>query len=647
MGRGEVRGARERDAPHRSRDSERDRDRRRDDDRDRDRRREPERGSRDRPRERDRGGRRSRSRSRSRDRDKRSRREPEKPAAFDPDAVKAALARAAAGQPPLGQTFDPNAVKAALARVSGVQQGGANLSGVAFNVGQLAACQAALSAGGCAPSYACPPQASAATHAAAMNMLQQQQVLAALAMKGMCAPGAAPSAPGLLCGPDSYAFGAALACALVPASSATQSPQQTAAAAAAAAAIHAAQAASAAKWGQAPPAGALPENAAAAALAAAQNALANALPRKAGQTRDFSFLVADEPESAGENKPVLDEECLAAIMGFGETEREGGSDSEADALEEISGSALDQLIWRQKAVTGMEPRKPNESADSYMARRSAATKMIRTDHGSASAKELQEKVEIAIRNANQVIGNELVKRAALLVPAPSQNYFDNLAPVEEGRGMSMLAKMGWRPGMGLGRDEAGTTEPIRVKLKADMAGLMSETERAVKLGGGAHFSSVDEDGYSVASYDAPIAGLGGMRAQASLESEQQVLTSKTPHMAGAAHPGLPLPPPPPGANGAPSYNAPPPPPEEAAPPPPPPDTLPPAPAPPPGYGGQGGYPYAHAQHYAAQPYAQHYPSQYPPPSAHYPPPPQYAYPAASQSYPYAGLPPQPAAPAHQ
>mmetsp|Transcript_29228 Transcript_29228/g.72023 ORF Transcript_29228/g.72023 Transcript_29228/m.72023 type:complete len:366 (+) Transcript_29228:239-1336(+) len=120
-----------------------------------------------------------------------------------------------------------------------------------------------------------------------------------------------------------------------------------------------------------------------------------------------------------------------------------------------------------------------------------------------------------------------------------------------------------------------------------------------------------------------------------------------PHMAGAAHPGLPLPPPPPGANGAPSYNAPPPPPEEAAPPPPPPDTLPPAPAPPPGYGGQGGYPYAHAQHYAAQPYAQHYPSQYPPPSAHYPPPPQYAYPAASQSYPYAGLPPQPAAPAHQ
>ena len=48
----------------------------------------------------------------------------------------------------------------------------------------------------------------------------------------------------------------------------------------------------------------------------------------------------------------------------------------------------------------MEARKPNESIDSYMARRQAATKMIRTEQGTASARELEQKVEIAIQNAN-------------------------------------------------------------------------------------------------------------------------------------------------------------------------------------------------------------------------------------------------------
>lgn len=271
------------------------------------------------------------------------------------------------------------------------------------------------------------------------------------------------------------------------------------------------------------------------------------------------------------------------------------------------------------------------------------------------------------------------------MPAPSEDFFDKLEPVHEGRGLSMLEKMGWRHGMGLGRDEGGAKEPIKVKLKADMSGLMSADERANKRAGGTFVARpMGADGPELGAYDAPIAGLGGMRAAASLESEQQALTSRTISVqqineenrkraaaattvaghgtmgapcahsaaAGAALPPQPPPPPqyPPPPTGPPP-TAPQPQPQQ---PPPPPGPPPPAPAafhpppplhPPPPPGAIGGWaaPYAAAPalHFAQQPAPYHRPPPLPFPatphglaaSAQLPPPPLPLLPAAGAAAP--------------
>ncbi|GIX82581.1 protein SON [Caerostris darwini] len=57
-----------------------------------------------------------------------------------------------------------------------------------------------------------------------------------------------------------------------------------------------------------------------------------------------------------------------------------------------------------------------------------------------------------------------------------RDTFACAAPVTEGKGMSLLKKMGWNPGEGLGKNKEGALVPLMIDIKTDKKGLVSEGE---------------------------------------------------------------------------------------------------------------------------------------------------------------------------
>lgn len=49
-------------------------------------------------------------------------------------------------------------------------------------------------------------------------------------------------------------------------------------------------------------------------------------------------------------------------------------------------------------------------------------------------------------------------------------------PVSSGMGMTLLQKMGWRPGEGLGKNKEGSLEPLLLQVKLDKKGLVSDQD---------------------------------------------------------------------------------------------------------------------------------------------------------------------------
>lgn len=43
--------------------------------------------------------------------------------------------------------------------------------------------------------------------------------------------------------------------------------------------------------------------------------------------------------------------------------------------------------------------------------------------------------------------------------------------VQSSIGLHLMAKMGWRPGEGLGKDRAGALEPLTLDIKSDRKGI--------------------------------------------------------------------------------------------------------------------------------------------------------------------------------
>ena len=93
----------------------------------------------------------------------------------------------------------------------------------------------------------------------------------------------------------------------------------------------------------------------------ASTALAAGAVRADGKkgARDFSFLVTEDKQESGPN---------LAMLGCSDDDSDSDPDSDDEAPVEEgegedgfeAGSAIDQLLWRQKAVSGMETRRPGE-----------------------------------------------------------------------------------------------------------------------------------------------------------------------------------------------------------------------------------------------------------------------------------------------
>ena len=64
-------------------------------------------------------------------------------------------------------------------------------------------------------------------------------------------------------------------------------------------------------------------------------------------------------------------------------------EGEADDMSKFeAGSAIDQLLYRQKAVSGMEVRRPGESAEQFFKRKVAGLRMLNADAGTSEAKQV-------------------------------------------------------------------------------------------------------------------------------------------------------------------------------------------------------------------------------------------------------------------
>jgi hypothetical protein len=113
--------------------------------------------------------------------------------------------------------------------------------------------------------------------------------------------------------------------------------------------------------------------------------------------RDFSFLVTEDEQESGPNLSLLDDDDSGSGSDSG-GEGEGEGDEDNDGYD--PGSALDQLLWRQKAVSGMETRRPGESVQQFFQRRTAGMRMLKAEAGGAEAKQLENEVDQALMTAN-------------------------------------------------------------------------------------------------------------------------------------------------------------------------------------------------------------------------------------------------------
>ena len=74
-----------------------------------------------------------------------------------------------------------------------------------------------------------------------------------------------------------------------------------------------------------------------------------------------------------------------------------------------------------------------------------------------------------------------VMRASELNSGPQvwarRDQLKTTKPVTGGMGMTLLQKMGWKPGEGLGREKTGSLQPLLLDVKLDKRGLVAKEDR--------------------------------------------------------------------------------------------------------------------------------------------------------------------------
>ncbi|XP_039288821.1 protein SON [Nilaparvata lugens] len=140
-----------------------------------------------------------------------------------------------------------------------------------------------------------------------------------------------------------------------------------------------------------------------------------------------------------------------------------------------------------KEVTAPTPQRIDVST--IMTQRLAAMKQLERNPSDVHAKNQMNKAELHMQawaeskyEPGQFTGST---GARILTPyelAPGSQAWtrpDQLVtatPVKSGMGMTLLQKMGWRPGEGLGKNKEGALEPLLLKVKMDKKGLVADEE---------------------------------------------------------------------------------------------------------------------------------------------------------------------------
>jgi hypothetical protein len=57
-----------------------------------------------------------------------------------------------------------------------------------------------------------------------------------------------------------------------------------------------------------------------------------------------------------------------------------------------------------------------------------------------------------------------------------KDILTNATPITQGIGKRLLERMGWREGQGLGKNREGQLEPIKIDIKNNRKGLVSQTD---------------------------------------------------------------------------------------------------------------------------------------------------------------------------
>ncbi|KAJ3079538.1 hypothetical protein HDU99_010659, partial [Rhizoclosmatium hyalinum] len=189
----------------------------------------------------------------------------------------------------------------------------------------------------------------------------------------------------------------------------------------------------------------------------------------------FERATAQKNVEDSDAESSADSEDDAMDVDEGDDADEGGAvkvprdlEEEEDEMDAARGLGLG--LGAQHSYNSFNPALPSTFASTKSSAPSARPPP------SAPAKPSQKK-EPVILDARQTAIN-----AARLNPTPDKDFmkFD-----KDGKGLSFLKKMGYKPGQGLGKDGAGIVNPIDVKLRPQKMGLghrgFDERTQTVKL----------------------------------------------------------------------------------------------------------------------------------------------------------------------
>lgn len=159
---------------------------------------------------------------------------------------------------------------------------------------------------------------------------------------------------------------------------------------------------------------------------------------------------------------------------------------EAVAKDETAKKVIKEIVDSDSVF--IQPEKPNLDLSAAISERISAVRELQKNPNDKTAKNKIETAQKALDNwtqSKQIIGqftgdSKLTAMSRNMLQCGNPAWFkpDNLKNAKPvvGIGKSLLQKMGWKPGMSLGKSMPGQLEPLSVDFKTDRRGLSSYME---------------------------------------------------------------------------------------------------------------------------------------------------------------------------